>query len=197
MKRKPSWFKLSDAADFGFFPTIISVVIIYIGIFIPGLNHVFYSLIPIITIFAGVYANVVNKRRRELSNFIWYPTYGLMVEKHGYAGDLSKIDEVVKKTTDKWEKLTGFKAWDAINSHTIWVWFKSGPISRIHGLPRVPVADSDVSLGYDIIVSYQFSDQPLEETDFPHELGHLIQGKCTGTWDEILHHVRARKFGLP
>lgn len=195
-KRKPGWFKLSDIVNFGFSPAIAFIIIIYVYVFLPGFKDVIYFLIPFLIIFTIVYVNRINKRVQELSNFIWFPKYGIMVEKHNYGGDLSKIDEIVKRTTDKWEKLTDLKAWDAINYNVIWVWFKPGPVSRIRGLPRLPIANTDISIGYDLVVGYKFSFQALEETDLPHELGHLIQGRCTGVWDEIIHHSRARKFGL-
>jgi hypothetical protein len=45
-------------------------------------------------------------------------------------------------------------------------------------------------------VDFDDPNQPFERTAFEHELGHVIHGFATGTWDLAEHHDFMKKKGL-
>ena len=147
--------------------------------------------------FVFIYAMLVYSRHRALKRFTWLPKHGLMVDKDQWGGYLSGMDDVVEKVADQWSKAEGYDGLKIIHGNVIWIHFRPGPITRVRGQDVKPVAGYVIPRGYDMVVGYTGRGQPLERTAFEHELGHLVQGHATGSWDEAEHHERSKRRGLP
>lgn len=147
--------------------------------------------------FLSIYALLVFWRYRSLNKFIWYPKHGFMVNVDEWAGDRSGMDLLIERTANSWKEAENYPSLKIIHKNVIWVHFKPGPITRVRNQIIKPVAGYVIARGFDMVVGYLERGQSLDRTAFEHELGHLIQGHATDSWDEAEHHARAKRHGIP
>ncbi len=138
------------------------------------------------------------KRKQWLDSFVWYPTYGFMIdtEKEGYLPPAEQeFDAFIASTARAWAAV--HPAADLLlKSRVKWLYFRKGmdekPMRGSWGL----VKGVTVLGGSTLYVDYNFRLEPLEHTALEHELGHVIHGLATGTWDQEEHHSFMKKHGL-
>lgn len=137
-------------------------------------------------------------RKRWLDRFVWYPTYGFMIdtENEGYLPPAEEeFDTFVASVAKSWAPFHP-SADRLLRSRVKWLYFRKGmdekPVHASWGL----VKGITVQGGSTIYVDYNFKLDPIEKTALAHELGHVIHGLATGTWDQEEHHAFAKKNHL-
>jgi hypothetical protein len=145
----------------------------------------------------GIYVRLILVRRSTLREYQWitHPDFvcGFMVYSKGYDLKISEFQSEVKKTAEGWIREVNFPSWEALGKGPIWVRFEPWPVNN----RGVKVAGFSVANSRSMVVGFRDKDQPLENTAFAHELGHIIQGYATGVWNQAEHHQRSKDHGLP
>ena len=137
-------------------------------------------------------------RKKWLDTFIWFPKYGFMIdtENEGYLLPAeSEFDNFVASVAESWTPF--HPTADMLLRRSVkWLHFRKGmdekPIKPSWGL----VKGITVAGGSSIYVDYNSKLDPIEKTAFAHELGHVIHGLATNTWDQAEHHAFAKKNHL-
>ncbi len=152
--------------------------------------------------FFFVYYRVIIARKHEIAGYTFAggPTYGLCVKFGDYKlanGEvLADFATIVRKTAQGWTAagwtLEQINA--VLNSDYIWVVFEPGDVDLPHEAGKV--AGYTVAYSRNMVIGYK-PGATIEQTAFAHELGHIIQGNMTGSWDMDEHHARSKRLGLP
>lgn len=193
---KPTAFKVLDLLTFG----LPAVLVVALAAWVSATDASGEAKALMWTTAAGfalVYGLLVLRRHQALKPFVWMPRHGFMVSKGEWLGGLSEMDEIVERTADQWKKAERYEGLRIIHDNVVWVHFKPAPITRVRGRDVPPVAGYVVARGFDMVVGYEDPGHPLEKTAFARELGCLIQGHSTGSWDETEHRERAKHYNLP
>ncbi len=201
MKKKPNWFTLLDLF------TIAGPGVAILGLDVYGLSvgftgkHVVQGVILMTLVglgFIGAWIRVLLGRKKELSEYKWYPTYGLMVhdDNGGYhLPGTVLLEALVFRTIQAWAP---YHKADVLmkGNQVIWVYFKKDLNENDKNLAHRKVAG--ITIGYSSVmeIDYNSADQPIEATALRHELGHLIMGWDTGLWNEEVHHAFMKAHGL-
>ena len=194
---KPSWFQ----------PLYLIPVFVTTAISTYALIHGFEAqhhtqatallvLVPMLTLVAV--ALTMWKRKKYIDSFTWFPTYGFMVdnEKGGYLLPAEQeFDLFVSSVVHSWEPFHP-AAELLMKSRVKWLYFRKGmdekPIRASWGLVEGIVVQG----GSVLYVDYDTKLDPIQKTALAHELGHVIHGLATGSWDVEEHHSFMKKNHL-
>lgn len=201
MKKKPSWLRLYD------FLTIAGPGLAILGLNIYGLSVGFEGeyitqgaiLMTLVGLsFIALWVKVILGRKKWLSEFRWYPTYGFMVHddhgKYKLPGNIL-FEAAIWRTIQAWAPY--YKCDDLQKgSDVFWVFFKKDLDENTKNLAKMKVEGLTIARSHTMQVDYDAPDQPLERTAFEHELGHIIMGHGSKGWDLVTHHEFAKKHGL-
>jgi hypothetical protein len=153
--------------------------------------------------FFFVYWRVILIRKKEIAGFVLVggPNYGFAVNFGDYKPTGETNDDLFDlwmSTADKWtaagwsiEQIRG-----ALNQDYIWVWFKPADASGGIDAPRQTGKVAGYTIYRQMVIAYTPGEM-FEKTAAAHELGHVIQGTITGSWDMNEHHARSKRLGLP
>lgn len=137
-------------------------------------------------------------RKKYLDSFTWFPTYGFMIdnEKGGYLLPAEQeFDFFITSVVRSWIPFHP-AAERLLKSRVKWLHFRKGmneqPIKASWGL----VKGITVQGGSVVYVDYDSKLDPLQKTALAHELGHVIHGLATQTWDQQEHHDFMKKNHL-
>ena len=202
--KKPSWFRWLDLLFPGSLwvvSGVLTVLTFRYGTTLEGEPLTLgpkLMMIGLTLAFLGIYLVLLYLRKKALDKFVFIDArgYGLMVHTGGWKEfDRVEFKEVTDATFVAWGEVLGVQVTKLyLNSDNIyWAWFEPGPIETP---TKQKVAGYTIPRSNRVHVGYKTPDQPLTKTAYEHELGHIIQGWVTGSWDETEHHERAKKYGL-
>lgn len=208
---KPGIFKISDTAFIGFILLSLTLTI-YIflagdaltagdGSPLPtGVFGVHGLMVTLTLATVVVYAGLLWSRHRFLSKFEFYqgPGFALMVHPGDYETALNgnEVIRLAQTAFQEWGTVLGEEAVNRFtNGSLFWVWFLPWPIEQVRGTD-LKVAGRTIVGSKMMQVSYRTPTVALDTTAFRHEIGHVVQGFVTGSWDESEHHERARQHNL-
>lgn len=198
MKKKPSWFLLKDLF------ALAGPGVATLGLGLYGLSSGFIAteatvMLAVVGLaFIGIWIRILFNRKQTLSEYHWYPTYGFMVHDDGGKYHLPGtvlFEASVWRTIQAWAPY--YNADFLVKgSDIIWVYFKKDLDENDKNPANKKVNGVTIGYSHTTEVDYDSADQPLERTAFEHELGHLIMGWGSGSWDEEVHHDFMKKHGL-
>lgn len=201
--KKPSFFTLKDFLMIGNLP-IVSTIITIAMLFTFPFGEALALMITVSVVFWGIYIRLLFLRKAELDKFTFIDgkNFALMVDFGDYSCDNEDLLRATENALEKWENIYE-NTKEKMKGTTFKVFFKEMPIT-VPG--RVEFVDGKPKLqkltGYTIFysstinVGFKSKDQSLETTAFEHEIGHVIQGKVTGVWDEKKHHEVSKENGI-
>ncbi len=200
MKKKPSFLTLYDfltIAGPGIVVLLINLWLQFVEIETSAKRWEWLMLVVGLA-FIAIWARVVQLKRRRLSEFTWYPTWGVMAHPgEGYVlPPQEEMDRSVRETVNRWSLYYGSKASAAVMSDVVWVFFKRGLDESTANRAKMKVNGLTFARSHTMQVDFDTPSDPLEKTAFEHELGHIIMGHATGDWDQQKHHDFSRGHGL-
>lgn len=197
--KKPVWFRLLDLLTIGL-GGLVSLGLLVYALF-AGVQgaHAKEGLCLLAVVgfcFIGIWGKFCYDRKKWLSQFVWFPTYGFMISpsKYKLPGPY-EIDRNVRKTIDGWAKYHP-NAEAIVKSQVNWVWFDKTLDEQPNELAGRLCNGFAVSNSNAFMVDYDTGAEALEVTAFAHELGHIIHGHATGQWNQEEHHQFAASHDL-
>lgn len=210
--KKPTWFKFGDLLGFGG-PTLLSLIgtiIVFCsdsivnaatGAPVPtGVFGVHGLMVTLTLTFLAIYLYVIHLRVKDLKPFRYMTGngYGVMVHSGKYETSFEDDDILgqFEQAFSDWDKIFPGKVYPKVNGKVFWVWFEPAPLHS----PRsklIKVAGYTIAGSAKTTVAYKDPKQPLDRTALQHEIGHMIQGAVTGSWDMAEHHKRSADHKLP
>lgn len=199
---KPHWFRWTHAA-FGAIPLVsivATVAVLLSDELTNSAGEVISAVAPrlfmvgLSLVFLGMWLGLLwrDKRKHDRYTYIEGDTFGIMVDPGGYGLDQGRLIGETLDSIVQWSRVfPSSKIVKLFDGLILWVVFKKEPLL----LNRVRVAGYSMPKAK-IFVSYKESSQPLRKTAYQHELGHVIQGNVTGSWNQGEHHQRAKDVGL-
>lgn len=136
------------------------------------------------------------RRKKFLDSCVWYPTYRIMLQPEGWLPPTEQeLDAFVASVVRAWIPHHA-AAERLLKGRVKWVYMKKGldekPINPNWGLAKgITVAGGSV-----IYVDYNSKLDTIERTALVHELGHIIMGLSTGSWNQAEHHAFTKKNHL-
>lgn len=211
--KKPHWFRLDDLLMPGSIPIIMLIATICIfaagdniqsateGMELPTGVFGVHGLMVVVTLVSlGIYLRVLFARKSGLAEFKYVkgPNFAFMVHPGDYksALDEQEVIRLAEQAFQDWSKLFSSKEIENfVDDALFWVWFKPHPLKQVRGQP-VKAAGATIPGTRKMVVSFKDPNQELDATSFRHELGHVIQGGLTGSWNEAEHHSRSKGLGI-
>jgi hypothetical protein len=199
MKKKPQWFRPIDAVSF-LIPIVgASAATIYamaVGVEGPHAKEGIALCWVVVALFIAIWGVYSYQRKKALDQYRWYPNYGFFVHPGGYQLPPDGVfDGSVFKTIQLWSRFHP-NAEQIIQQEVIWVFFKKDLDESPRNLAHMKVEGLTVAYSHVMAVDYDHPEDDFNHTAFEHELGHIIHGHATGTWDLAEHHDFAKKNGL-
>lgn len=197
--KKPSWFRWIDlltmtpGALMSFGALIYSLIV---GVDSPHATQGMIGLAVVGLCFLGIWGRFVWARKQWLDTFVWYPTYGIMLQPENWqVPAASDVDELVRKVIVAWTPYFP-NAEQLIKAETNWVWFRKGLDESAMNPAHKKVNGLTIYGSHEIEVDYDQSNDPIAKTALRHEFGHVIMGNATGQWDNDTHHAFMQEHGL-
>ncbi len=196
-KKKPSWFQWLDLTTLAPGVLTLSFLAYAIAHGAEGPKGWQWGTAAVGLAFIGIWLRLVLLRRSYLAEFRWYPTYGIMAHPgQGYSLPSDDVlNTAVRETMNRWA-LYYPNAKDALESDIVWVFFKRDLDESTANRANAKVNGLTFARSHTMQVDYDAADQPLAETAFEHELGHVIMGFSTDGWDQAVHHAFMADHGL-
>lgn len=197
--KKPHWFRPIDFFTMGipaFMAIALLIYIAVVGSTDPNMPQAIAILITICVVTFVMFGIFSYQRKRWLDTFIWYPTYGFMVQPEAwlaYAPGL--FDSTVIGVIEKWSTIVP-NAGAVVRGDINWVYFKKDLDETVINPAQQKVKGLTIAGSRTIEVDYDKPSDPIGETAFAHELGHLIYGNATGNWNQQQHHEIMEAHGL-
>lgn len=196
--KKPSWFRLLDLITFGFGGLLTVGLTIY-----AMLNHATgpagwqYACWATAATFFAIYGVVVWQRKKWLDSFVWYPTFGFMVQCENWKPYNSvNFDSAVLTVIEQWSNFYP-NAESIVLSDINWVWFKKGLNETTMNPVHQTVKGFTLAGTHVMNVDYDTPEDALSKTAFAHKLGHVIYGNATGDWNQESAQAFMAAHGLP
>lgn len=197
--KKPSWFTLLDTLSFGIPLAGIIGVTIYgmvVGFEGAGAKQGITAMTAVAAVWAAIWARVCWLRKKSLDDFTWYPTYGFMVHGNGYTlPSATDFDFAVASTISAWS-LYHRDAKSIVQSEVNWVFFVKDLNESDKNPTHTKVNGFTFARSHSMTVNFNDPNGDFDQTSFEHELGHVIRGYATGSWDMAEHHQFAAAHGL-
>lgn len=136
------------------------------------------------------------QRKKWLDTFEWLPTFGFMIQTNGYSLPASsEVDQVIERTVRDWSKFFP-GAGSLLMKEVTWVHFQKDLNETAMNPAHQKVKGLTLAGTHIIYVDYDNKLDSLEKTAFQHELGHIIYGNATNSWDQEEQHEYIRTRGL-
>jgi len=209
---KPRWLRLDDFLLPGSLPLISLALTIWLfnaddlttsdGSPLPMGVFGFHGLMVTLTlVFLGIYLRLVWNRYKALKPFRYVKgnNCAFMVHPGEYKGSFeTEILRLANLTFDGWSRVFGeVKIKDFKDDALFWVWFEPHPIENVQVRGQtIKAAGVTIGGSRKMRVAYKDPFQELDQTALRHEIGHVIQGHITGSWDNDEHHERSNKHNL-
>lgn len=210
--KKPHWFRLADILMPGSLTFLSLLATIWVfsldrlesatGESLPSGIFGVHGLMVAVTLgFAVVYLRLLYARWSDLKPFRYIkgPGYGVMLHSGGYEGPITD-DDVIREFEGAlagWGRVLSLaRVISMANQSVFWVWFRPTLTHPRMG-ESVKIAGHTVAGAKKIVVIYKDPKTPLRDTALRHEIGHVIQGHITGSWDQAEHHLRSSEHKLP
>jgi len=150
-----------------------------------------------------LWGRVMYDRKKFLDSCTWLPTYGFMVvpdtrvpEQERYLLPAEQeFDSVVASTVNAWKPFHP-EADSLMHRSVKWLTFRKD-LNEVPLTPKIGLVKGlTTGWGTEIFIDYDNRLDVLEKTAFEHELGHVIHGLATNTWDQEEHHAFMKKNHL-
>lgn len=145
--------------------------------------------------FIGIWLRFALDRKRWIDSYTWIPKYNLMVQFNAYTGGaVADVIELTERTIKAWEPYCP-TARQIIMADLTWVTFEKGLNTDIVNITGRRVKGFWIPGTRDICVDFD-GNEPLQNTAYEHELGHVIRGNTLRRWETSDHHEFIAKHGL-
>src|SRR5690606_23147703 len=126
----------------------------------------------------GLYAGTLWRRRALLRGFTYIrgPFYAVMINSGSYAGALEPelVIGQFYRAFESWQRVFGWsQVRDFAGGALFWVWLKPNLVGSCGHGDKMSLPGFAVARAHKIVVSYRRSNEPLSQTTFQHELGHV------------------------
>ncbi len=196
--KKPSWFRLFDLITLGLTGFLALGALAYtlaVGAQGPYAGQLIGLLITVAVAAFAITGVFMYQRKVWLDTFVWYPTYGFMLQRENWiAVTPEHFDAVIRQTIAKWAPF--YSAESIIKSEVNWVWMKRNLNETAINPAHAKVNGLTIAGTHSIEVDYNSPQDELEHTSLAHEIGHVIYGSATGNWDQAVHHKFMSDHGL-
>ncbi len=192
---RPSPFKILDALTFGLLSVAMTGLAIYVQT-TPQTTQAYALTWTVAAAFWAIYVGLIYVRARFIAKFPIMLTGGIMVNPENYLTAAAVLDREVQRTLKLYENVGFSDAINLISKSTTWLTFRPGPFPHPQNY-KVKVAGFITAGGEGGQIGYTSPDQPIEQTAFAHELGHIILGRAWKDWDMARHHAFMKEHGLP
>ena len=192
--KRPSPFQLLDFLTFG----VISLIGTALAAYVQSTPQTFqaYALTWVVAgMFWAIYAILIRLRAKFIAKYPIMLKSGTMVNPGEYKISTESLDNEVDRIVALYFTLVP-KAGVLLSDSRVWITFRPGPFDHPQGY-SVKVAGFVTAGGEGCEVGYTSTDQPVEQTAFGHELGHIILGRYWNDWDQERHHNYMKEHGLP
>lgn len=192
---RPSPFKLLDALTFGLASLLVTGLAVYVQT-TPQSAQAYALTWTVAFCFWFVYAALIYARAKLLARYPLTLTGGILINPEKYHTSTAVLNAEVERITKLYEGAGFPNAASLIAKTNVWLAFRPGPF------PHPQIATMKV-MGFVTVggeggeVGYKSVDQPIGQTAFGHELGHVILGRAWNDWDEDRHHKFMKEHGLP
>lgn len=189
--KKPHWFNPMDFLALSVCALGGIAILIYAlinGVQGPGSKEGLALLVLVDVCFVLFWGIHARDRKHWLDTFRWIPEYNLMVQANGYLLPAdSEINGVVRAVIHSWMPFHP-NAEDILRAEVNWIHFQKD-LNETPMNPSLKKLNGFTVAGTHVVyVDFDNKLDALQRTSFAHELGHIIHGVATGSWDEGEHH---------
>jgi len=146
----------------------------------------------ITSLFWGVYAALLIKRWLFIKTITFTTRHNMHVITNGFDVDQSEVEKITDETATLWENATKWKGCSKAVRKELFLVCKPYPVQHLAKLDKV----AGYTVGTNMIVGFK-KDQPVADTAFAHELGHIIYYAKFKSWSEADSHAYMRRNKLP
>ena len=199
-EKRPSPWNLWDALTFGAIAALVTCVAIYAQVNgIEGHPRAYVHMWVVTAAFWSVYLLLVRARSKFIESYDLVLSTGMMVQTNGYKISRTEFETELRRVCSLWFPHYP-RAQEFLEQSRIWVRFESKILEKRAFSRSTPRTFAGLtSMGGESIRLTYFEDplKQLEQTAFAHELGHVILGRATNSWDNDQHHKFMQERKLP
>ena len=197
---RPGPWRLEDALTFGGVSGLVTAVAVYAQVMGSDGPASGQTLLWVVSAaFWAIYGVLVWARWRFIASFDLVLPNGMMVRTNGYKAPLVEFEKELEGVKTLWSPHIP-RAAELLRQSRVWVNFEAKKLKLSGFVQETPKLFAGLtSMGGESMRLTYFEDPvlPLSKTAFSHELGHIILGRSTGSWDNTTHHAFMKEHSLP